>query len=323
MPSLLDLKKSIFSIDNQQHKNFYIFYGEEHYLIYQYINKIAEIYQISDINRVDSVLEINKKINNNSLIKNKKIYIIIDDTDFIKQSEKIWKNFVDNINKDDFIFFIPYSIKSNSKFLKYFDDCVYKFDKMSEVVIEKHLQKIYELNFAFAVKIVTLCNKDYNRCLLEADKVDCYAKATNLNINESFQYCYKNGVIQNSNTQNIYDFIDCLCKRNTKETFEKLNDLYGENKKQFIQNNALLIISLLNGIFKNVLQLQLAGRCKDIVKTTGMSGWEIGRAKKYIGNFNNEDLKYLINLCYRIETGIKTGVIEPLISLDYLVLNIV
>lgn len=320
MPNLLDLRKKMGS-PTKDKLNFYIFYGDEHYLIYQYIDRFITVNNVQDIIKIDTVSEVLKKLNGTGLLKRKMAFIIKDDADFIKQTDKVWDNFLKNIN-GSFIFFIPYSIKSNSKFLKHFDDYVYKFDKMSETVLINHLQKMFNLNYAYSAKITEICDRDYNRILLEMDKVKCFADIEGIDNNTSFLYCYKNGVIKNSDTKNIYDLIDSICNLRVEESYERLNNLYGENKKQFIQNNALLIISLLNGIFKNILQLQLSKGSKDLIKTTGMNNWEYARAKKYAGIFSIGDLKELIRSCFTLELKLKSGKIDFNLSIEYLLLQI-
>ena len=166
--NIQELQKQIVS---KELNNLYVFLGEEIAIQKIYINKIAEVMNL-EIQYVEEYKQIHNSLNVNDLFGTKKLYVILDDLDILKQ-ENIWGE----INTNGHIIIFKYNtIDKRNKFYKYFEQQIVEFNCLSEDVLVKYIQKeLPNLSEPNCKKLIDICNSNYNQILLEIDKINNYA----------------------------------------------------------------------------------------------------------------------------------------------------
>ena len=302
-------------IINKQLDNLYIFLGEEIAIQKIYINKIAELEEL-EIQYVEEYKQIHNSLKVNNLFNTKKLYIILDDLDILKQ-ENVWQN----INPNENILIFKYNnLDKRSKFYKQFEDRIVEFEKLSDEVLTKYIQKdlpnMYNEN---CKKLIDICNNNYNQILLEIDKIkqfdNLYGDKEYNKINNIFLDLEHKGAFHKEISDITFTFIEKVLKRDIKQVYDlqkKLNQIGESNIK---------LLSLLYNNFKIVLLIQSC-KSNDICKTTGLNNGQVYYNKDKVNYYSTGELVHALRLIQQIESGIKKGTIDEVISLDYLLVNI-
>ena len=169
--NLIDLQGQI---KLRQLDNFYIFTGEEIAVQKIYINKIAEVCNL-EIEYVENFKSIYKILNVNDIFNTKKLYVIIEDNDFIK-NEKAWKDLNFNSDNKNILIFKFNNLDKRSKFYKNYENKLVEFNKLSNEILIKYIHKeLPELSNNNCLKLINICDNNYNQLLLEIDKIKQYA----------------------------------------------------------------------------------------------------------------------------------------------------
>lgn len=313
--NLQELQKQI--IDKKL-DNLYIFIGEEIAIQRIYINKIVEIQNL-EIQYVEEYKQIHNSLNSNNLFGTKKLYIILDDIDVIKQ-EKVWQDIKPNGN---IIIFKYNNLDKRSKFYKQFENKIVEFNKLSNEVLTQYIQKEIPLKYkANICKLIDICGNNYNQILIEIDKIknyyqksDYYKLSKDSYYDEIFEELEKQGAFHKEISDITFTFIEKVLKRDIKAIYELQKQL-----KQIGESN-IKLLTLLYTNFKIVLLIQ---SCKstDICKTTGLEYYQVKYNQDKKGYYSIGELINALKLIQKIEEGIKTGQIEEAISIDYVLTNI-
>lgn len=310
--NIQELQKQII---NKQFDNLYIFLGEEIAIQKIYINKIAELEKL-EIQYVEEYKQIHNSLKVNNLFNTKKLYIILDDLDILKQ-ENVWQN----INPNENILIFKYNnLDKRSKFYKQFEDRIVEFEKLSDEVLTKYIQKdlpnMYNEN---CKKLIDICNNNYNQILLEIDKIkqfdNLYGDKEYNKINNIFLDLEHKGAFHKEISDITFTFIEKVLKRDIKQVYDLQKKL-----KQIGESN-IKLLSLLYNNFKIVLLIQSC-KSSDICKTTGLNNGQVYYNKDKVNYYSTGELVHALRLIQQIESGIKKGTIDEVISLDYLLVNI-
>ena len=166
--NIQELQKQI--IDKQLN-NLYVFLGEEIAIQKIYINKIAEVKNL-EIQYIEEYKQIHNSLYVNDLFNTKKLYIILDDLDILKQ-ENVWGEINTNGN---IIIFKFNNLDKRNKFYKFFEQQIIEFNKLSDEVLTKYIRKeLPNLSEQNSKKLIDICNHSYNQILLEINKINNYA----------------------------------------------------------------------------------------------------------------------------------------------------
>ena len=315
--NLQELQKQII---NKQLDNLYVFIGEEIAIQKIYINKIAEVKNL-EIQYVEEYRQIHNSLKVNNLFNTKKLYIVLDDLDILKQ-EKIWEEIDTNGN---IIIFKYNNIDKRNKFYKFFEKQIVEFNKLSDEVLTKYIQKEVPLGEQNCKKLIDICNSNYNQILLELDKIknrnqlifantefDGYPFNPN---DATFLELEKQGAFHKEISDITFEFVEKVLKRDTKRVY----DLY--KKLKLIGESNIKLLSLLYNNFKIVLLIQSC-KSSDICKTTGLQYYQVKYNQDKLNYYTIGELVYILRKIQQIESGIKQGTIDEVISLDYLLVNI-
>lgn len=307
-------------IKTKKVKNFYIFTGQESKVIEIYIDKIAECKNL-EIQPVNSISDIYSKFFNKSLVTKNYCYILRDDKELLLQ-EKLWQPLSgESVQGNNIVIVVLTNVDKRSKFYNKFKNDIVEFEHLPENILIKYIKKELPLSDNSCLKLIDICESDYNRILLELDKINLYANITYTEVNgngadydRAFLDLVNRGVIYQPPKDAIFDFVDAVLKGRVKQSFELLENCYGVG-----ESNIVLLSVLYNNV-KQVLQVQSC-ESNDIAKTTGLTGWQIRNAKDKCGYYSIGDLVYFLKLIRNVEKGIKTGEIDESISVEYVLVN--
>ena len=288
---------------------FYVFTGAEIEAQRIYINKIAEVTG-KQIRRIESVSEaFNKRA---SILKVSNVFVCRDDMDF-------WKSAVDmdivaNLLGDNILILQMTEIDKRSKASKLYAEAIVEFCYMEADVLYKYLEKVCKLSDDRAFELIDICEQDYARILLEADKVNRYASARGMHVDEAYDKLLEDKAITRPPKDAIFDFTNALLRGDIRASFRLLEDC------KAIGEPALRLISVLYTNFRRVLQVQVC-ESKDICKATGLTPFEVKLARQTAGTWKSEDLVYFLKTLQKLEQGIKTGEIEESSAMDLLMVS--
>ena len=295
---------------------YYIFTGEELKVQDIYIEKLAGSMPIK---RVDSFVEIAKKLTTGMLIPSPKCYVIRDDKEILKE-DSIWGNLKALIGSN-LIIWVFTSIDKRSKFYKHFKDLICEFNYLSEDVLLKYVQKEIDLSDRNARELIQICENDYARILLEIDKIkswrDGYAKGKELPMpyGNAYLRLRNEGTIYQSPRDAIFMWVDAVLKRQRLAAFGLLQECIDVGEAN------LTLISVLYSNVKQVLQVQSYGG-KDIANASGLTPWQVKCAREKSGCYTIGELVRALILIQRVEAGIKKGTMPEELAVPYILVSI-
>lgn len=298
-------------IKNKEPDSFYIFTGDEWAIQQIYVQKLSQCknYQVM---RVDTVSEVFAKLKNKSILSRPVCYVIRDDNEFVK-NETAWRK-VEEALEDNILILQLTHIDKRSKFYKQYKDKIVVFEKLSDDMLTKYIQREIELSNRSCKYLISICESDYGRILLEIDKIKQY---TIDSYDKALETLVKEGAIYQPPKDVMFDWVDTVIKHKVVEAFE----LYKECELKGV--SPLVMLSVLYTNAKQVLQVQDCMRENvNIEKSTGLTNYQVNMVKQKCGHYGIGDLVYMIKQIRNTEVGIKTGKIEDKTAIPLLMLNI-
>ena len=303
-------------IKNKKIKSYYIFAGDEIEVQRIYINKIAEIKGLNVV-RVDCIADVWSSIITPTLFDKSCVYVVRDDKDLLqneKLNEKL-KSETENLNGNIIINLIT-TVDKRTKWYKANSDKIVLFEHLSDEVLIKYIQREITLNKRNCERLIAICENDYSRILLEIDKIKSFiAFLPECDCNKTFEAFVEDGTIRVPPQDAIFDLVDAILKRQVERVYYLFDQCRQVNEANMV------ILSVLYNNAKQVLQVQ-ACESSDVVKSTGLTSWQVKCAKDKCGKYSNRELVNILKLIQKIQKGIITGQIEDEISVDYLLVNV-
>ena len=309
---LVNLMKKI-SEDNIPH--FLILFGEEQKILELYEDKIAEKLQAKKV-MCESVSNFVSTVGRKSIDKSKKVYIVQEDMNYLK-AEDSWDK-IQKYVKNNYIILRYHSLDKRSAFVKKNQQNIVEFSHLSDDVLQQYIQRdLTDLSDENSIKLISYCNKDYGRILLEIDKVKQYMKSIkSKNEDKCFEELDKQGLFHKEIGDITFELTDAVLGGYTEKAIQKLDEAKRKGEP------AMMIATILYTGFRNLLSYQGLGKNKQgAVERTGMTNGEVWRCSKLTGGYNITELKRNMFLCQKVESGIKMGNIDEDIALEYLVLS--
>ena len=314
---LVDLMKSI-SCNSIPH--FLILYGEEQKIIDIYIKNIVKSVDGKRV-VVDNVSQVIKYNGKKSLDKSIKVYVVTEDTAFLTKDES-WET-VRNSMRKNYIVLRYHSLDKRSSFVKKNQQNIVEFSHLSDEVLQQYIYRdLPDLSDENASKLISYCNNDYGRILMEIDKIwqAQSSRLSNFNINLDSNDCFeeldKQGLFHKEIGDITFELTDAVLGGYPEKAMQKLDEAKRKGEP------AMMIASILYNGFRNLLAYQGLGSNKQgAVERTGLSKGDIWRCSKNVGGYSIEEVKRNMLICQNIESGIKTGMVDEDIALEYLVLS--
>ena len=293
-------------IKNKAIKSYYIFAGEEIEIQRIYINKIAEVLGY-EVVRVDSIADVWADIVSPLLFGEPRVYVVRDDKDLM-QDETLQRQIDNNKLNGNVIINLITTIDKRTKWYKANSDKIVLFERLSDEVLLKYIQREIALNKRNCERLIAICENDYSRILLEIDKIKRY---TDKNYDAVFEQFVKDGTIAIPPKDAVFDLVDAILKRQIKNVYY----LYEQCKE--IGEANMVILSVLYNNTKQVLQVQ-GCESKDICKSTGLNAWQVKCAKDKCGYYSLSELTVILKFIQKVQKDIITGRLEDSMSIDYL-----
>ena len=314
---LIDLMKKISKNDIP---HFLILFGEEQKIIDIYINNIRDKIQAKKVLK-ESVSSVVKNIGKKSIDKCKKLYIVTEDIAFTKLEDN-WESVKNEINKD-YVILRYNSLDKRSAFIKKNQQNIVEFSHLSDEVLQQYIQRdLPDLSDENVSKLISYCNNDYGRILLEVDKIwqTQSSRLSNFNINLDSNDCFeeldKQGLFHKEIGDITFELTDAVLGGYPEKAIQKLDEAKRKGEP------AMMISSILYNGFRNLLAYQGLGKNKQgAMERTGMTKGELWGCTKNVGGYSIEEVKRNMLFCQKVESGIKMGTIDEDIALEYLVLS--
>ena len=307
----------------------YIFYGEEVGIMDVYLSKLYSVVS-ADVVRLETVQEAHTKMSQKKLSGGPRCFVVRDDKDFFK-NDKVWdKVFTQVNNSSDYLILIYSSMDKRSKFYKQNTDNLTEFEKLSAEMLAKYIQKeLKDVDTQTAIRLAEVCECNYNRIMLECDKVKNYVHGRQSELlqdglyDDSLSYgnaiykLLKEGLIFQPIGDITFKFTDAILTRNFADTAEYLRQARLKAEPE------IMVLSILYNGFKQILMVQGLGKDQsEPVKRTGLTAWQVKMAKEKQGHYTISELINALKVVRFAEKAIKTGQLDAEVSLEYVIANI-
>lgn len=314
---LPDLQKQIVS-KNIDHV--LLLFGEEVAIMDIYLDKIYKATG-GDVFRFDSVKEAYAKLVQRRITTSgSRVFVVRDDKDFFKADKEWAKVFTAAESGADYLILIYATMDRRSKFYKQNQEKLCEFEKLSSTMLVGYIDKLLPgMRADEKEQFAQVCECNYSRILLEADKVKHYAQATGCRDDYGlcFQELLKQGVIYQPIGDITFMFTDAILTRNKKDTAKYLL------QAKAIRESEILTLSVLYNGFKQILMVQGLGRDQsEPSKRTGLTPWQVKMAKEKQGHYSIAELVNALKVIRFVEKGIKNGTIDSDVAVEYVIVNI-
>ena len=301
-------------IVNKNLQHFYIFYGEEAEVQKIYVKQIALTAGLQLVS-AETVVDVYNKLKHKSIISKAACYSVFNDTDFTTQ-EQLWGNIAEVLG-DNILILRLISVDKRTKFYNQYKNTIVEFEPLKEAVLKRYIKKEIELSDRNCEKLIEVCESDYSRILLEIDKIkrfESWNTAPNITADDCFQVLLEEGAIYRPPRDVIFDFSDAVLDRSSR-----MFPLYEECRES--GEAVFVMLSVLYNNVRAVLQVQSCDDEKDIMKTTGLTYPQVMSAKKHLKRYSTEELLNFLELIRKVESGIKSGLIDEKYAIDYILLE--
>ena len=202
------------------------------------------------------------------------------------------------------------------KFGKTFADSIVDFERLTPEQLSKYIVAKLSCTQEQAVELALVCGCDYLRAMLECDKISRFGKINKIKSPvATFDEAVLNGVVSRSESDNVFEFVDLLVKRDLKAIGRwQVLKQHGES--------GVKVLSLLFTAFRNVLIAQSDPGGKGVTERTGRAPFLYFKAKENSGHFKNEALEKILTFLKELEQGIKLGKYDEENVIDLVMANI-
>lgn len=282
----LILNKNLYNHFN----NKLIFIEEDEYIEKLIIKLIADTYK-SKVHYEIDLADIAKKLNSFDLFATYNIYVLRNCGYFLKNPEKLLEF---KISSNNILILIYNEIDKKSKFYELLNKDICRFSKLNFEQLTSIIQKDYPLTSSNIKKLLEITNSNSMRIFNELDKIKTLSKATNKDINETFEESINNGLIFKDNVKEYDDWVDAIVKKDYKEAISCAD------KISKIDDDTMRLINMLHETYKSFL-ISPPTRIK----------------------YSEKELMKNIDFVHSCEMGIKNGFIEEEFVRNYLMINLI
>lgn len=294
-------------------KQFYIFTGDEWKVQDIYITQMSKLFDRKVY--IDSITDILNQLKLTSIIKQKTLYIVRDDAVLMK--DETLQSKLSSLLAENTLVLLVSSVDKRTKFYKTYSSSFVEFSTLEHAVLKRYVKREINLSDKNIELLMELCEYNYGRCLLEIDKIKKCMKGTDADDmpNNTFEMLVADGTIYEPPYDAVFDFVDEVLKRHATRAFNLLAQCYAVNE------STLVLLSVLYNNAKQTLQVQSC-TSSDIESTTGLTKWQIKCAKEKTGYYSNRELVNMLKLIQTVEKGIKTGQMEEMYAMQYVLANV-
>lgn len=305
---IADLKDELL---NNKLRHLYIFCGEELALQDIYINKIQEISGLPIV-RADSIGSIYTRLITKSFIKTKpNLYLIRNDDSYLSK-ESDWKTLLATKSfGGNIVILLVSNNKKGGAFDKAHDEILTYFNTMGENILVNRMIATTKMPDEYCKDLVSMCGCSYGRLRNEFYKLSMFANLNGISINSAYLEAKKSNFIHADVGNITFDFTNAI-------VYRKIVTAYNLWKTLKERNETLGIIALLYNAFRHILMVQ----CTDVQARTeqvlGLTSAQIYITTKQCGFYNSVELVNIVKTLRYLEKGIKTGMVDEVYAIEYL-----
>lgn len=315
--NILELKKDM-KANNLA--GLYIFTGEEIYIRNLYIEQIVDLGFIWK--ELPTVAELFKSVGTTKLIQKPTLYVIRDDMDFIKQDSTVWDKLVAWVNNSvNKVILIYNNIDKRNKFFKTFEENTVKFEKLSETVLLKYVQKEADISRENALDLIHRCDSNFNLCLLELNKVIMFSLSNNISIDEAYKKCCADRVVLDLPKESLEKYITAVMNKDFSLAIEISNDF------DFTEEPPLKILAFLYNSFEALFAVVAYESGLSLKKNeSGANFWAVKNAEIFGIKWQIKQVRDMMDFIQFLESGIKMGIVSadaaiPMLSATFIALQ--
>ena len=277
---------------------------------------IAKMY--SNVMYAESLQSIVPKLKSNSLISSGSTLYVIRDDKTITNAEKVWTSIKSgSLQKSNSLLFTFTSLDKRGKFHKSMVDYITYFEPLSNQVLLRYINKDLQLSTDRGEYLIQITNNNYNKILLEMNKIKNLANHLHITHNEAFDKCVDANAFYMPPDGDIFELLNAILSRNVKQTNKQLE------KFKLRGDSPLSILSLLHTNVKCLLQLQCAEGMQNLGKVTGLNGFQINNLSPFKNKYSSNELIRILSILSYCDKAVKqTGSIDTDILLDFLLVKI-
>lgn len=298
----------------------YIFTGEEIYIRNLYIEQIVDLGFIWK--ELPTVAELFKSVGTTKLIQKPTLYVIRDDMDFIKQDSTVWDKLVAWVNNSvNKVILIYNNIDKRNKFFKTFEENTVKFEKLSETVLLKYVQKEADISRENALDLIHRCDSNFNLCLLELNKVIMFSLSNNISIDEAYKKCCADRVVLDLPKESLEKYITAVMNKDFSLAIEISNDF------DFTEEPPLKILAFLYNSFEALFAVVAYESGLSLKKNeSGANFWAVKNAEIFGIKWQIKQVHDMMDFIQFLESGIKMGIVSadaaiPMLSATFIALQ--
>lgn len=298
----------------------YIFTGEEIYIRNLYIEQIVDLGFIWK--ELPTVAELFKSVGTTKLIQKPTLYVIRDDMDFIKQDSTVWDKLVAWVNNSvNKVILIYNNIDKRNKFFKTFEENTVKFEKLSETVLLKYLQKEADISRENALDLIHRCDSNFNLCLLELNKVIMFSLSNNISIDEAYRKCCADRIVLDLPKESLEKYITAVMNKDFSLAIEISNDF------DFTEEPPLKILAFLYNSFEALFAVVAYESGLSLKKNEfGANFWAVKNAEIFGMKWQIKQVRDMMDFIQFLESGIKMGMVSadaaiPMLSATFIALQ--
>lgn len=298
----------------------YIFTGEEIYIRNLYIEQIVDLGFIWK--ELPTVAELFKSVGTTKLIQKPTLYVIRDDMDFIKQDSTVWNKLVAWVNNSvNKVILIYNNIDKRNKFFKTFEENTVKFEKLSETVLLKYVQKEADISRENALDLIHRCDSNFNLCLLELNKVIMFSLSNNISIDEAYRKCCADRIVLDLPKESLEKYITAVMNKDFSLAIEISNDF------DFTEEPPLKILAFLYNSFEALFAVVAYESGLSLKKNeSGANFWAVKNAEIFGMKWQIKQVRDMMDFIQFLESGIKMGMVSadaaiPMLSATFIALQ--
>lgn len=315
-------------IKNGQFKSVYLLYGEEAYLRNQYKTRLKAAMSAPD-DTMNVSCYAGKDVSPNEIIDlaetlpflAERRLIVMEDTGFFKSSCDPLAEYMKNIPESTCIIFAEEAVDKRNRLYKAVKDKgrAVEFPRQEETVLKKWvLGQIKKENRQISEGAVQLflqrTGTDMENIAQELEKLLCYT----LN-KDAITAVDVETVCTVQTTNRIFDMINAVANKQQKAALQLYYDLLTLKEPPM---RILFLLARQFNLLMQVKQLKRAGVAQNIIaEKTGLHGFIVQKYIAQAGKFSNEVLRAAVEECVELETAVKTGQMNDVMSVELLLVK--
>ena len=301
--------------------DFYIFTGPEVEVMRIYLGQIAKV-RGAVVKNLDSITDLAQKSYTRSVVKTRSLFVVRDSKEFMTDEGLQSKITQNKAFGDNLVVFVYSAIDKRSRLYKNYQDHIVEFEPLRAEVLIKYIQREIPLNDTSCQKLIEVCESDYSRILLEIDKIKRFCRCSSTlgahqyDPDSALRVLLADGTIFQPPKDAVFDFVDAVLRGKPKLAFHLLEESYASGEA------TMVLLSNLYSATKQLLQVQSYTGTGKITESTGLTPFQVKLASGRKNVYSNGDLVYLMRLVRTVERGIKTGEIEDMMAVPYVLVNL-